>query len=85
MDEEIKTMILRYLLERPRAQDTLEGIVRWWVLRERLDLVVRQVERTVDELVAANLLVKRAGCGSGFLYALNRDEIPRIRELVGDA
>lgn len=44
--------ILSYLLKNPDAGDTLEGIARFWTARQRIDLMLCDVQDTVAELVA---------------------------------
>jgi len=47
----IEDEILRYLLERPNAADTAEGIKRWWLPRIRLDSAASDVEQALTHLV----------------------------------
>ena len=44
--------ILSYLLKNPEAGDTLEGIARFWTARQRIDLMLLDVQDAVAELVA---------------------------------
>lgn len=46
--------ILQYLVSNPQAEDTLEGIARWWLERHR-------IERTVDEVAASLALLLSRG------------------------
>lgn len=50
-DRELAQMILSYLADRPHAMDTTEGIARWWLLRQRVQMVLAQVERVLDDLI----------------------------------
>jgi hypothetical protein len=57
--EIVGEVILRYLDAHADAADTVEGIARWWVLRQRYDESLAAVERAVVELERRNL-VKRS-------------------------
>ena len=46
--------IHRYLCKRPQAMDTLEGIMRWWIPRIRLE----EAQETVEQALA---LLERDG------------------------
>lgn len=59
--------VLAYLVEHPQAQDTLEGIVEWWLLEQRIREAVADVEAALNELVAKGFLVARQ-CGDGRTY-----------------
>ncbi len=49
---------MRYLQEHPNAADSIEGIARWWVQRQRYADALEAVQLALDYLVAANILVK---------------------------
>jgi len=68
--------ILSYLLKNPDAGDTLEGIARFWTARQRIDLMVRDVQDAVAELVAQGfvkeqLLRGQDGSSTQRYYQLN--------------
>jgi hypothetical protein len=44
--------IKRYLAARPDALDTLQGVARWWVSRQRLGDSLEIVQRALDHLEA---------------------------------
>lgn len=46
----IANLIERYLVKRPDAQDTLEGIAGWWVKRQILDDSRLSVLRALEML-----------------------------------
>lgn len=45
--------ILAYLAEYPGAQDTLEGIVEWWLLQRKIERQTARAREALDFLVAA--------------------------------
>ena len=51
--------ILDFLARHPDAEDTLEGIVQWWLQERRVVETVRRVRRLLDELVGLELIVSR--------------------------
>ena len=50
--------ILSYLRAHPQAADTVDGIVEWWLPRQRHDEAVDRVQHALDELVARGLVDK---------------------------
>jgi hypothetical protein len=50
--------ILEYLRDHPRAGDTLEGIVEWWLPRQRYEHSVLRIQRALDDLVATGRVAK---------------------------
>lgn len=61
--------ILRYLRAHPRAADTVDGIVEWWLPRQRRDEAAGRVQRALDKLVASGLLEKIMLVDGTVLYA----------------
>lgn len=59
---EIKALadeIAAYLREREQVADTLEGIARWWIMRQRLHEGERKVSQAMDYLCAQGLVEMR--------------------------
>jgi len=48
--------ILRYLRAHPQAADTVDGIVLWWLPRQRYEEAVDRVQHALDDLVARGLV-----------------------------
>jgi hypothetical protein len=60
-DQKVKMIaeeITRYLLGRPEAADTFDGITRWWLARIRIEDASAQVQKALDLLVAGNVIVR---------------------------
>lgn len=53
---ELAKEILSYLARNPEADDTLEGIVQWWLLEHRIRTRTSQVQEALAELVELGLL-----------------------------
>ncbi len=49
--EDIARMILGYLKKYPNAGDTLEGICRWWLNHEKIDVTVDVVSEILETLI----------------------------------
>jgi hypothetical protein len=68
--------ILRYLREHPEAQDTVEGIMVWWVSELAIKIWLPQVRESLAALVARGYLEKRTIHGRIF-YRLNQSRARR--------
>ncbi|MCI0539578.1 MAG: hypothetical protein L0Z50_30580 [Verrucomicrobiales bacterium] len=76
--------ILAYLSEHPGAQDTLEGIVEWWLLERRIQRVTREVKTTLDDLVARALVTARHGLDGRVYYKANLSGNNQITKGMSD-
>jgi hypothetical protein len=69
LDQELTGAVLAYLAEHPAAMDTVEGIAEWWLLRQRVRVVVEQVERVLARQVK-NGVLEAVGTGPARRYRL---------------
>lgn len=60
--------IAAYLRERGQVADTLEGIARWWIMRQRLQEGQRKVAQAMDYLCAQGLVTIRKLPDGAVLY-----------------
>lgn len=65
--DELATEIAEYLARHPEAADSLDGIVHWWVGRQRFDCSATRVREALERLVARGL-VRRWESGDGTCY-----------------
>jgi len=72
--------ILRYVREHPKAQDTIEGIMVWWVSERAIKNWLPQVRKSLAALVARGYLEKRTADGRIF-YRLNQSRARRRIDL----
>lgn len=79
---QIVNEILAYLSEHPDAQDTLEGIVRWWLLEQEIKRERDKVKEALNELVNRGLVIERKGSNAQVRYLINRDKLKEIQELL---
>lgn len=74
--------ILAYLTEHPKAQDTLEGIVEWWLLEQKIKRRIAEVKKALAELVTKGLVVERKGKDSRSYYRINRLKYREISDYL---
>jgi hypothetical protein len=74
--------LLSYLLDHTMAEDTIEGIVDWWLLEEKIKRRTKEVQKIIDELVAEELIVARESKDSKIRYRINIRKMKEIRTLV---
>ena len=79
--EQIAYDILAYLAENPDAQDTLEGIVGWWLLGQAVKPNTALVEEALTEPVNRGLILARRGKGAQTYYKVNRRKLKEIRKM----
>jgi hypothetical protein len=64
--------ILSYLAEHPEAQDTLEGIVQWWLLEQEIKHWTEEVKAALADLVVEGLVIEDKGVDGRAHYHLNQ-------------
>lgn len=74
--------ILTYLAEHTEAQDTLEGIVEWWLLEQQIKRHTAQVKEALAELATQGLVVEQKGKDARIHYRMNQQRIEEIRTLL---
>ena len=79
---EIAHEILAYLAEHPDAQDTLDGIVRWWLLEQKIKFQTNMVRDAIAELVAKGLLLETKTRDSQIHYRTNQSKSHEIKKLL---
>ena len=80
--EQIARAILSYLARNPKAQDTLPGIIEWWLLDHQIRTRTAEIKTVVDELVAERLILKRRGNDLQHHYRINPKRQHRIAALI---
>ncbi len=76
--------ILTYMFDHPYATDSLEGIVRWWMLERSIETETARVESALAELVARGVVVKVVRPESEARFRASHEPAARARieELV---
>ena len=80
--QETSHKILAYLMDNPDAQDTLKGIVDWWLLQQDIKRNVALIRKTVDALIHRGFLLERQGNDRTKHYQVNRERLPEISALI---
>ena len=66
--------ILAYLSEHPKAQDTIEGILEWWLLEQDIRRSIPQVQAALAELITRRLVVEHHGTDGRVRYRVDRTD-----------
>jgi hypothetical protein len=69
--------MLRYLREHPGAQDTLEGIMVWWVSERAIKRWLPHVRKSLTALVRRGYVEKHTTADGRVFYRLNQSRLPR--------
>jgi len=76
--------VLSYMLENTRAQDTLEGIVEWWLLEKKIERNTAEVKSVLDELATKKLIVEFRAPDKHVRYRVNRRKQTDIVALLNE-
>jgi hypothetical protein len=80
--EQLAEEILQYLIDHPNAQDTLKGIVTWWLLERTIRHRTALVKEVLDKLVADGLVIAQQGSDFQTHYKMNRRRRKKIISLL---
>ena len=79
---DVAHQILAYLHANPDAQDTLEGIIEWWLLDQNIKRQSERVRQALAQLTARGLIVARMGTDSRVHYGIDRNKRDEIESLL---
>ena len=82
LKSEITRKILTYLVDHPDAQDTLDGIVHWWLSEQEIKHEIGEVSEIVSELVKNELLLAHKSMNSRVHYRINKTKYKEVQDLV---
>lgn len=68
--------IARYLAENRGASDTVDGITRWWIARQRLLETRSMVEKALRQLQAEGRIAPQRTASGELVYGLPDDASP---------
>lgn len=71
-ESSIEHQILDYLAANPEAQDTLRGILEWWLPKQRIVETKIHVEAALTRLICAGKLMAQPGLDGQVHYCLTR-------------
>lgn len=72
--EEIEKIILSYLEQNPEAQDTVEGIIRFWLQLENAKIILGQVTSALDKMWEKGILQIMQSADGRRYYKLKKDQ-----------
>jgi hypothetical protein len=58
----------RYLEKHPNAADSLNGVVRWWLARQRYEDAVEDVQAALEYLETQQAIVKQTNPDGTVIY-----------------
>lgn len=65
---DIADAICRYLASRPNAAETIEGVAKWWLLRQRYEDSVESVQQALNLLEEKGEVVRFRLTGGKVMY-----------------
>lgn len=80
--EQIAHEILEYLCDHPGAQDTLEGIMQWWLLERRIYRHTSAVQEALQSLAEQEYVYAETASEGGPVYRINAGQIEWIRTIL---
>ena len=80
-ESQIGDEILAYLVDHPKAQDTLDGIVEWWLLERKINYETARVKLALSDLVAKGFILEKKGPDLQIHYRFNQTKYKEIQEL----
>jgi hypothetical protein len=81
-DSQTAYEILSYLVEYTRAQDTLDGIIEWWLLERSVKYQIAKVQDALDALVKDGLVLEHKKQNLPTRYGVNWDRAAEIRAIL---
>jgi hypothetical protein len=66
--DEMAQLIFDYLQANSEAGDSLEGIIKWWILGQRINESTLVVQKALDKLKAEGLIIERQSANQPTIY-----------------
>lgn len=63
-----------YLIEHPNAADTVEGITKWWLPRQGIEVPTALVDQALGYLTAKSILKSTANSYGNKVYSSNTSQ-----------
>lgn len=67
----------------PEAQDTLDGILHWWVLDSCVKKWAPKVPETVAKLVEQGFLEQKRSVDGTVIYRISQDYLAKLQQSAG--
>jgi hypothetical protein len=78
----VERLILSYLVRNPNAEDTVDGILQWWLVQEEIRFRMQEIEAALASLGARGFVTPRMGEDSRVRYRINRNEYDKIQSVL---
>ena len=82
--DKIAHSLLNYLANNPRASDSLKGITEWWLLKDKIDHAVEEVNHALEMLVSKELIIEKQFHAQRKVYQLNAAKAEEIERILDD-
>ena len=67
----VEALILTYLARNPTAEDTVDGILEWWLVHEEIRYRMQEVEAALVELTDRGIITQTVGEDSRVRYRIS--------------
>lgn len=75
--------IMRYFVQNPDAADTLEGIIDWWLIEQKIKYELNIVVDSLKELVDRGYVIP-VRASNKIYYRINKNKYDEIKEIVNE-
>ncbi|HEX5604760.1 MAG TPA: hypothetical protein VFX63_19500 [Pyrinomonadaceae bacterium] len=79
-DEKMAREIMAYLRENPYAGDSVEGISKWWLMRQRITETLEAVQQVLEHLRSTGFLYERRMANGRKVYFAAQAEAAALIE-----
>jgi hypothetical protein len=79
---DVELQILAYLYDNPDAQDTLEGIVQWWLLERYVIRKYTLVRQALSDLINKEFVIEIKESNSQSRYIINKNKMKDIKKFL---
>jgi hypothetical protein len=73
--------ILDYLVRHPEAQDTIDGILHWWVLDACIQKWAPKIAETVAQLVEQGFIEQKQSADGKIFYCVSPRYLASLQQL----
>jgi hypothetical protein len=78
----VERLILAHLARNPTAEDTVDGILQWWLAQEEIRFRMQEVEAALAELTGWGIVTVTMGEDLRVRYRINPDEYEDIQSML---
>ena len=78
----VAQLILSYLARNPAAEDTVDGILQFWLLHEEIHFRMQEVEATLAELTDQGIVIPIVGEDLRVRYRINPEEYEELQSVL---